>query len=100
MQPILAGNYVIVATNSCGTTTQTINVIVNLAPVITLATNTACVGGNNGAASISVVPNTCTLLWSSGETTNYIDNKAAGPYSVTATNPATTCTTTKSLTIN
>ena len=67
--------------------------------ILTAVKSDALLGGNTGSAGITFSPSTCSILWSSGETTNYISNKASGTYTGTVTSPAG-CVTTKVITIN
>ncbi len=79
-----AGNYSVMATNSCGSVTASTNVVINTIPVVVLpASITECSttpvtldAGNAGAA----------YLWSNGATSQMISVTTAGNYTVTVTN--------------
>ena len=67
----------------------------------TNATNVACSGGDNGAVQLSVSGGTApyTYSWSTGATTQNINNLTAGNYSVTITD-ANNCVSTQSASVD
>ena len=67
----------------------------------TNATNVACSGGDNGAVQLSVSGGTApyTYSWSTGATTQNINNLTAGNYRVTITD-ANNCSTTQSASVD
>ncbi|MBL0054281.1 MAG: hypothetical protein IPP29_23770 [Bacteroidetes bacterium] len=67
--------------------------------IITAVKSDSSPSGVLGSAGITFSPANCTILWSNGQTTNYISNIPAGTYTGTVTSPAG-CVRTKSVTIN
>jgi len=90
-----AGNYVVTATDARGcTSTNSIGItepaVIQATPT---ATNAACFGSASGRINLAVQGGTApfTFVWSSGEGTQNIVQKAAGAYTVTITD-ANGCT--------
>lgn len=100
---IIAGNYSVTITDGNGCTLVEDFTIVQPAIALTAtisATDILCYGTNTGAAGTSVSGGTApyTYVWSSGEVTASLSNKAAGNYSVTVTD-ANGCTLVKDITL-
>ncbi|MDA8535713.1 hypothetical protein N9K38_00990, partial [Flavobacteriales bacterium] len=92
MNNVTAGNYNVVITdaNNCSDTVQ-----FNISEAIEIATsistsNVSCVGGSDGAASISSSGGTppFTYLWSDGQSGNTASNLSEGSYQVFVTDSA------------
>ena len=86
---ISAGSYTLTVTDANGCfaiITRVVTQPTNLNPALTV-TNVNCFGGNNGAIDLSVSGGTptYTYLWSTGATTQDINNLVEGTYAVTIT---------------
>ena len=82
-----AGSYSVVGTNAngCSSSSNTINVVVNPLPVVTITAGgptTFCAGGSVTLTSTGAT----SYLWSNGATTASITVNASGSYSVVGTN--------------
>ena len=86
-----AGNYSCVITddNGCSTTSGTLTIVEpdSAITVDTIITDVSCNGGNDGSITILVSGGNApyTYLWSTGSTTNSINNLLAGVYSCSVT---------------
>lgn len=100
---IAGGTYTVTVTgaNGCSISEEFIvNTPSNALTSSHTASNVSCNSGNNGAIDLSVSGGTppYTYEWNTGETTEDLDNLAAGAYSVTVTD-ANGCTTTQQILI-
>jgi gliding motility-associated-like protein len=104
--PTLTTSYVVTATSVNGCIdTDTVKVIVNNSTLNATNTsvNSTCFGSNNGSAGISVSGGTgvYNYYWFPGAyTVANVSNLAAGTYTVTITDPVTSCKDTSIVTIN
>ena len=97
-----AGLYYVTITNLCGNTIDTINVIINLVPNISLdKKDESCKGLNDGKITVNINSGQepYTYLWSNGSTQNQLTQLTSGNYSVTITD-ANGCSSTDAITIN
>ena len=90
-----AGTYIVTVTSTTTGCTATCSAIVasTTTPptaVCTPVANTNC-ASPNGSASVSTNAANPTYLWSTGAMTAMINNLAAGTYTVTVTDPVTSC---------
>jgi len=100
---IPSGIYVINVTDIKGCTNFKIATVNDAeAPTITVGTvvNVSCYGGNDGAISINLIGSSSpyTYNWSTGATSQNINNQVAGPKELTVTD-ANGCTSSKSILI-
>ena len=102
---LAAGTYTVTVTdaNAC-ITTRTITITQPSSALTTSAgttNNVACVGGNNGSATVNASGGTTgyTYLWSNGRTTATNTGLAVGAYTVTVSD-ANGCSTTRSFNIS
>jgi SprB repeat len=94
--------YVARTTNICGTRSANTSVQTrSFIPITVSIQNANTLGGSTGAVTVAAAAG-CTYMWSSGETTNSIQNKPAGVYTITITPPASSiyCAVTRSIVIN
>jgi large repetitive protein len=83
----MGGLHIARATNVCGTSSSSTNILVrNIIPATIAIQNASALGGSTGSAVVTAAAGS-TYSWSTGETSNGIYNKAAGIYTVTVTPP-------------
>ncbi|HQU99932.1 MAG TPA: hypothetical protein PLO59_02175, partial [Bacteroidia bacterium] len=99
--PASSTTYTVTATGSNGcTATATAAVTVNPNPILGTTMKSDAAFVTTGTAGVTATPAGCTFLWApDGETTNYIQNKAPGTYTVTVTGPGG-CVKTRTIIIN
>ncbi|PHI21751.1 hypothetical protein CEQ90_00240 [Lewinellaceae bacterium SD302] len=100
---LVAGTYTVTVTDANGceaTASATVEEPTEIS-LFTVVTDIECAGEETGAIDLNVSGGTpgYTYLWSNGETTQDLDNLAAGTYTVTVTD-ANGCTATTSATVN
>ena len=84
-------SFVVLGTNGFGcTATDTLNVLVNILPTISLLPNTS-ICDSDLPAQITASASNSAVLWSTNETSNTIEVSAAGTYNVIATDLSTGC---------
>ena len=94
---LIAGNYTVTVTDINGCTdiaSQVVSQPLTLVNVTVSSTGVSCIGGNDGTATANNATGGTpgyTYLWSTGATTQTINNLTAGTYIVTATD-ANGCT--------
>jgi hypothetical protein len=97
------GTYTVTVTdaNGCTATTQAVVLSTggNLNVTAAATGNAGCIAGGSAAATASGGSGNYTFLWSNGQNTANLSNVAAGTYNVTATDVATGCTGTASVSI-
>jgi len=85
--------YTVIGTANGCNAQQTIAVAVNPAPVLsTISTNPSCDGTTAGSIALTVTGGADAFAWSSGATTQNINNLIAGVYTVTASAGGCTAT--------
>lgn len=103
VNPTMPRYYTVSVSDACGfTVTDSVKVsISNLQAVVSNIDSVSCFGYNNGSITIAssdgILP--YNYNWSSGQSTNIINNLASGAYSVTVTD-SIGCTATQSVTLN
>jgi hypothetical protein len=100
---LVAGNYIVTATDNGGCTATTAVTIAEPSAIIasTTSSNVSCFGGSNGGAAIYAVGGTMpyTYTWSNGTTTQNVAGLISGTYTVTVTD-ANGCTISSGVTIS
>lgn len=99
--PVSNTTYTVTATGSNGcTATATTSVTVTANPIIGTTMKSDAAFVTTGTAGVTALPAGCTFLWApGGETSNYIQNKPPGTYTVTVTAPGG-CVKTRTIIIN
>ncbi len=100
---LIAGTYVVTATDNNGctaTATATITQPATALSTTITSTNVSCNGGNNASATVTASGGTLPYeyLWNGGQTTASINTLVAATYSCTITD-ANSCTSTETVTI-
>lgn len=81
-----AGNYTVTVSNTCGSSTESVSVVVSgSAPVVAISPNTNLAICNGQSLQLSASGATA-YVWSTGETTNSITVQNGGTYSVIGIN--------------
>ncbi len=79
-----AGDYTVVASNVCNTSTAQVNVVVNSTPTLSVATTNSLLCGG-ATATLSLAGSTGTYSWSTGESAPTITVTQGGTYTATVT---------------
>lgn len=91
-----SGTYIVACTTDCGVDIDTLQITIHPLPDIDLGVDTVICSGNTYTLNAS---GDYDFLWSTGSTGNHIEVSSSGVYTVTATVPNSTCSSTDTVEI-
>jgi len=83
-----AGIYTVDASNLCGTSSATVNVIVNAVPTLSVSSTPPSICASGQTASLSLSGSAGTYSWSNGDNSTSTTINAPGVYTATVTTPS------------